>query len=135
MKRVFLALVAVITATTMSPAPALAQSVRERVYVREEHVRIRQGGPAMQIGQRYDAISYGYRGYVVLNLNFGSGGRRQFQSFEPVRHVVPGDCLVEIDGSRPPENLRMEVERMTDMCIADARARGWPRPRIVPHFY
>lgn len=136
MKRVFLALVAVITAATMSPAPAFAQRiVRETVRVHEERVRIHQGGPAMMIGQRYDGISYGQRGYIAINLNFGSGGRRYFQSYEPVRYVSRGDCLVEVDGSRPEDNLRAEVERMTDMCISDARSRGWPQPRVVVHLY
>lgn len=135
MRRVFLALVVVITATAMFPSFASAQQVRERVYVREEHVRIRQGGPPMMPGHRYDSISDGYRGYLAINLIFGPRGERRYQSFEPVRRVEPGDCFVRVDRRRPEDDLKAEVDRMTGMCIADARARGWPPPRVVVELY
>ncbi len=134
MKRMFLALVAMIAATTMAPSASAQRVVREYERV-EEHVRIHRGGPSMHYGQRYGGISYGYRGYVVLNLNFGSGGRRHYQSYEPVRYVDRGDCVVRVDGNRPEGNLEAEIERMTDMCLAEAYARRWPQPRVVVLLY
>lgn len=131
----FLALAAVITAAT-TPGLAHAQRIREyeRVEMHErERVHVRQEGPRMRQGQRYDAIPYGYRGLVALNVHFGGG--RQRQSFEPVRHVSPGDCRVRVDGSRPRANRDAEIERMRDGCYAVARQRGDPRPRVVVDLY
>ncbi len=131
----FLALAAVITVAT-TPDLAHAQRIREyeRVEVHaRERVHVRQEGPRMLQGQRYDAISYGHRGLVALNVHFGGG--RQRQSFEPVRHVSQGDCFVRVDGARPPANLETEIERMRDGCFAVARRRGDPRPRVVVELY
>lgn len=136
----FVAAKAALIATVMMASPAFAQRYVERGYERthrEVHeLRVQQGGPSMQYGRQYDAISYGHRGLIAVNLSFGGGGRQQVR-YQPVREMPRGGgCRVNVDTRMPPQVQAVEVPRaVEELCYRRARAEGFPPPQIFYNYY